>query len=72
MKEQLELIFHIIQDNKRYGVSIDQIMKRSKYARGTVTHYLTMLVISGNVKEVQHNRILKVYFPRRNKLKITW
>ena len=67
--EKLYLIFDYIKQY-RYGRSIDQIVKELCLARGTVSSYLMYLSLTDNVHEEVYNGITKVYFRKRNKLKL--
>ena len=69
MKKETKLLIWNELKSSEYGLTIQNIMNRTKLARGTVKPYLLHLMVTDNVIEVNYGQNVKVYFAKHKELK---
>jgi len=51
----------------KYGLTIQNLMNKTGLARGTIKSYLTHMMITDNVLEVNYGQNTKVYYAKNEK-----
>ena len=64
--KSVEKIFNEILKSK-YGLTIQNLIDRTGFARGTIKSYLNHMMITDNVLEVNYGQNTKVYYAKKVK-----